>query len=200
MRWLALYLRSRRVPAALAVAAGSAVVLWSLWSIFSDSPDAGLPMVVLSILILAVAVSTTFTSPDGDLDRTAALAWRPRRALHVVAALAVVLLLLLATLATGARFGPAAVVLRDAAGLLGLAALGAATLGASRSWFLPLGWTLAVMVFPPMAGTAGHILTWQVQATDSTAAAATAAVFGVLGMAAYALAGPLRRPPAEAAM
>lgn len=200
MRWLTLYLRSRGVPIALAIAAGSTIVLWTLWSLFSDSRDAGGPMVILSVLILVAVASTTLAGPDEALDRTAALSWWPRRAAHVLAALAVIQLLLLVTLPTGARFGPAALVLRDAAGLLGMAALGAATIGASRAWFLPLGWTLAVIVFPAMDGTAGHILTWQSQATDNKVAAATALGLAVTGLLAYALAGPLRRAPAEAAL
>lgn len=200
MRWLTLYLRSRRVPMALAMSGGATVLLWSLWSLFSDSRDAGPPMVILSVLILVATVSTTLSGPDEALERTASLSWRPRRAAHVLAALAVVVILLLVTLATGARFGPAALVLRDAAGLLGLAALGAATVGVSRSWFLPLGWTLIVIVFPAMEGTPGHILTWQSQSTDNKVAAATAVVLAVTGLLAYTLAGPTRRPPAEAAM
>lgn len=48
----------------------------------------------------------------------------------------------------GARFGPAGLVVRDAAGLLGLTALGAVTIGIARAWFLPLGWTLAAILFP----------------------------------------------------
>ncbi|SHN46492.1 hypothetical protein [Cryptosporangium aurantiacum] len=40
--------------------------------------------------------------------------------------------------------------IRDAAGLLGLTALGAATIGVARSWFLPLGWTLLAVVLPAL--------------------------------------------------
>jgi hypothetical protein len=200
MRGLALYLRSRRVPIALAAAAGCAAVMWSLWSAFSDARDAGVPMVILTVLLLVAAVTVTLAGPDDALERTAALAWPPRRAAHLLATLAVVAVLLLATLATGARFGPAWLVVRDAAGLLGLTALGAVTIGASRSWFVPLGWTLASIVVPVTGVPASEILTWQIQAPGNRSAAVTAALLGVGGLLAYAKAGPARRAPAEAAL
>jgi hypothetical protein len=124
----------------------------------------------------------------------------PRRAAHLLAAAAVVLRLLLATLVTRARFGPAWLVVRDAAGLLGLMGLGAVTIGVPRSWFLPLGWTLASVAFP-LSGPASHqVLTWQSQAPDSLAAAVTAGLLAVGGLIGYAIAGPARRAPAEAAL
>ena len=120
--------------------------------------------------------------------------------MHLLAALAVVILLLLATLLTGARFGPAWLVIRDAAGLLGLTALGAATVGAARAWFVPLAWTLAAVLFPLSESTSGQILTWQLQAPGNAKAAVTAGVLAGAGLLAYAMAGPLRRAPAEAAL
>lgn len=199
MRWLRLYVRSRRAPAALAAAGGCAAVMWSLWTVFSNSREVGAPMVILTVLLMVAAVTATLAGPDDALERTAALPWPRRRAVHLLAALAVVLVPLLATLLTGARFGPAGVVIRDAAGLLGLTALGAATIGAARSWFLPLGWTLAAIVFPLPERLAGQILTWQSQAPGSEAATATAVLLAVGGLVAYAAAGPAPRAPAETA-
>jgi hypothetical protein len=198
VRWLTLYLRSRRVPMALAGAGACAALMWALWSVFSDSRDAGYPMVVLTVLLLVTALTATFSGPDDDLEKTAALRWPRRRVAHLLAAFVVVAGLLLATLATGARFGPAGLVVRDAAGLLGLTALGAAAYGSARAWFLPLGWTLAAVLFP-RAELLGQVLTWQAQAPASTAAATTAGLLAVGGLVAYAVAGPARRAPAEAA-
>ena len=199
MRWLALYLRSRSVPAALAVAAGCAVALWSLWSVFSDSRDVGMEMVVLAVLLLVAALTATLGGPDDALEGTAAFRWPPRRLGHLLVALLVVVVLLLATLATGARFGPVWLVVRDAAGLLGLTALGAATIGTGRAWFLPLGWTLAAILFPTPEPVIGRILTWQAQPPVSAAATVAATVLALGGLIAYAVAGPARRAPAEAA-
>ncbi|WP_328475370.1 hypothetical protein OHA21_18855 [Actinoplanes sp. NBC_00393] len=199
MRWLTLYLRSRRIPVALAAAGGGTVLMWTLWSVFSDSRDAGMPMVVLTVLLLVAALTATLGGPDDALERTAAIAWPRRRAAHLLVALLVVVALLLATLVTGARFGPAGLVVRDAAGLLGLTALGAAMFGTAKAWFLPLGWTLAAVLFPRGEPLLGRILTWQAQEPASTAAAITAGLLAVSGLIAYAVSGPARSAPAEAA-
>ncbi|MEV4636388.1 hypothetical protein AB0J80_03455 [Actinoplanes sp. NPDC049548] len=200
MRWLVLYLRSRRIPLAVAAAGGVAALMWSLWSLFSNSRDAGAPMVILTVLLLVAALTASLAGPDDALERTAALSWPPRRAAHLLAALAVVVLLLLVTLVTGARFGPAWLVIRDAAGLLGVTALGTATVGAARAWFVPLGWTMASLILPLMGMGSSEVLLWQSQAVDSKPAAITAAVLALGGLLAYAIAGPARRAPAEAAL
>lgn len=44
---------------------------------------------------------------------------------------------------------------RDAAGLLRVTALGAATIGTARAWFVPLGWTLGAILFPQLEPLAG---------------------------------------------
>lgn len=199
MRWLTLYLRSRRVPVALAAAGGCAALMWSLWSAFSDTRDVAIPMVILTLLLMVAALTATLGGPDDALDKTAAFAWLPRRIAHLLAAFLIVAVVLLATLATGARFGPAGLVLRDAAGLLGLTALCAATLGTARAWFLPLGWTLVAVIAPMPDPLAGRILSWQAQPPDSTAAAVTAGLLAFGGLVAYAVAGPARSAPAEAA-
>jgi hypothetical protein len=204
VRWLTLYLRSRRAPTALAATGGCAALMWSAWTAFSTSRDVDPQLVVLTILLMVAALTATLSGPDDALDRTSARSWPPLRAAHLLTALAVVIGPLLATLLTGARFGPAALVVRDAAGLLGLTALSAATIGAPRAWFMPLGWTLAAVV-ASMATPAtdrmwGGILTWQSQLPDSRPAAVTAAALAVIGLIAYTVVGPARRPPAEAAL
>ncbi|WP_433293834.1 hypothetical protein ACQP2F_31600 [Actinoplanes sp. CA-030573] len=199
MRWLGLYLRSRHAPAALIGAGGCAVVSWSLWSVFSDSRAVGPEMVVLTLLLSVAALTATLGGPDDALEKTAALRWAPRRAAHLLVASLVVAGLPLVTLATGARFGPAGLVVRDAAGLLGLTALGAATIGTPRAWFLPLGWTLAAIMFPRAEPLLGRIATWQSQAPSSTAAGVVAGLLAAAGLVAYAAAGPARRAPAGSA-
>jgi hypothetical protein len=173
--------------------------MWSLWSVFSNSRAVGPPMVVLTILLLVAALTATLSGPDDTLEGTAAFPWQPRRIAHLLTAFGIVVALPLATLATGAQFGPAWLVVRDAGGLLGLTALSAATIGTARAWFLPLGWTLAAILFPRSGPVIGLILTWQAQPPASNAATVTAGVLGLGGLIAYAMAGPARRPPAEAA-
>jgi hypothetical protein len=199
LRWLTLYARSRRIPAALAATTGGATLMWSLWSLFSNHRDADGQLVVLTILLLVAGLTATLGGPDDALDATASFRWPPRRTAHLLLAFLLVVGLLLATLVTGARFGPGWLVVRDAAGLLGLAALSAATIGTARAWFLPLGWTLAAVLFPRAEPVAGPILTWQAQPPASTAATATAGLLALGGLIAYAVAGPARLAPAEAA-
>ncbi|MDG4805583.1 hypothetical protein O7634_02270 [Micromonospora sp. WMMD1120] len=186
------YLRARRVPLALAASVGAATVVWALWLVFSDERDPGGLVVVLTVVLMVSVLSTTLAAPDEDLERTAALRWPWRRAAHLLAALAVVLVVLLATAPTGARFGPAALVLRDAAGLLGLTALCATVVGAARAWFLPLGWAVVAALFPQSSAW-GALATWPGQPHDSRPAAAVAAVLAVGGLLVYAVRGAARR-------
>lgn len=199
MRWTRLYLRSRHAPAALLAVTAATALMWTLWSVFAETRTAEPQLVVLTVLLLVAVVTATLGGPDDALEKTAALRWPPRRAAHLLAAFAVVAVLLLATLLTGARFGPAGLVVRDTAGLLGLTALGAATVGPSRSWFAPLGWTLAATAFPQSDSALGRSLTWQTQAPTSTAAATVAGLLALAGLLAYTLAGPAPKAPAEAA-
>jgi hypothetical protein len=185
---------------ALAVAGACPVLMWSLWVVFSDSRDAGIPLVILTVLLMVVALTTTLVSPDGALDRTAALSWPPRRAAHLAVAMLIVVAVLGITLVTPARFGPGSLVARDAAGLLGLTALGATVISPSRSWFLPLGWTLAAILFPRSDSVLAEVLTWQSQAPGNVPAAVTSLIMAFGGLVSYALAGPARRATAEVAV
>ncbi|MFY1701828.1 hypothetical protein ACN28G_08850 [Micromonospora sp. WMMA1923] len=196
MTWTLLYLRSRRVPLALAVALGGAAVVWALSLAFAKDRDVTPMVVVLTVLLMVAALAPTLAGPDENLDRTASMRWPWRRAGHLLAGLVVVLAVLLATRHTGARFGPAALVVRDAAGLLGLTAACATVLGAGRSWFLPLAWTIIAALYP-QDGTWAAMATWQGQPPDSRAATVTAAVLAVGGLIGYSVAGPARTDPAD---
>ncbi|MGX4655044.1 hypothetical protein ACWCHM_15210 [Micromonospora sp. SCSIO 07396] len=191
-----LYLRSRRVPLALAAAVGGAAVIWALHLTFAEDRDATPLVVVLTVLLMVAALAPTLAGPDANLDRTASLRWPWRRGGHVLAGLVIVVAVLLATLHTAARFGPAALVARDAAGLLGLTALCTSVVGAARSWFLPVGWTTIAALYP-QGGVWGAVATWQGQPADSRAATVTAVTFALAGLVAYAFGGPARTEPSE---
>ena len=199
MRWLTLYLRSRRAPMALVLAGVLMAGLWTLWLVLSESRGVDMQMVVLTVLLLVSAATATLGGPDDALEKTAAIVWPPRRIAHLLVAFLIIAGLLLVTLVTGARFGPAWLVVRDVGGLVGLTALGAATLGTARAWFVPLGWTLAAVMFPQSEPGIGRVLTWQAQPPSGTAAAVTAGLLALGGLIAYAVAGPVPRSPAEAA-
>ncbi|MGW4378684.1 hypothetical protein [Kitasatospora sp. NPDC004531] len=187
MNWLVLYARSRQVPLSAAVLAGVALTLCVL---VRDAPagteNRGLAALVLTAGVVAAVVG--LGGQDAVLDRTAAIRWAPRRAAHVLLIGAAAGLALLA----GPRLTDAAVVLRDSAGLTGLAALGTACWGTTYGWTLPTGWLAFTMLVPPMAGRPGHIASWLVQPAGTTASTATATVLALAGTTLYALAGPRR--------
>ena len=112
----------------------------------------------------------------------------------MVAAGAAVIGIVAATGLTGEQLAPAAQVARDAIGMTGLIALGAATLGANHAWVPPLCWTLlswTVTALPwPWPATYRQVLTWMLQPADATPAIVTALVLGATGVLAYAVLGP----------
>lgn len=183
MRWLTLYARSRRVPASLAVLLVSAVAVPVLAQ--DTAKDPRLPLLVLATG--AMAASVGLGGQDLALDRTAAIRWAPRRAAHVLLAAAAVG----AVLAAG---DPAttAFAVRDAAGLLGLAALGAALTGAQYAWTLPFTWLVLTLFAPPATSTPARIATWLLQPPGTPTATWTAAALTLTGTTAYALTGPRR--------
>jgi hypothetical protein len=192
-----LYLSSRCAPQAAATAAAGVAVIWGLWLLVADARDVEPPLVVLVVLLMVSAAAATLAPPDVALERTAALAWPPRRLLHLLAVIGLVVGVAAVTLGTGARFGPLGLVVRDAAGLLGLAALGAALWSAQRGWFLPVAWTLPAVVVPAPDSVAGRVLTWQIQSSGDVAAGVTAGVLAAAGALAYVRWGPARRTDAE---
>jgi hypothetical protein len=190
MRLLLLYLRSRQVPAALAAAVGSVAVPWWL-SQATDDPTLHATLGLLAVVAGTAAAGTGLAGADIDLDRSAAIAWPPRRAAHVVAVGVAVIGIVAATALTGDQLAPARQVVRDAVGMSGLVALGAATVGAGRAWVVPLTWTLLVLLWVPAAGaTCQQVLAWMLQPAASAPAAITASVLGVTGVLAYAVLGP----------
>jgi hypothetical protein len=190
MRLLLLYLRSRQVPAALATAVGSVAVLWWL-SQATDDPTLHATLGLLAVAAGTAAAGTGLAGADIDLDRSAAIAWPPRRAAHVVAVGGAIIGIVAATALTGDQLAPARQIVRDAVGMSGLVALGAATLAASRAWVAPLTWTLLVLLWVPAAGaTYQQVLSWMLQPAASAPAAITASVLGVTGVLAYAILGP----------
>jgi hypothetical protein len=104
-----------------------------------------------------------------------------------------------ATWFTGDQLAPAEQLTRDAIGMTGLSALGAATLGANRAWIPPLSWTLlswTLMEVPwPSPATYRQVLTWMLQPADATPATVTALVLGATGVLAYAVLGPAHERP-----
>ncbi|MBT3150036.1 hypothetical protein HTV45_03855 [Streptomyces sp. CHD11] len=193
MRWLTLYARSRQIPASLAAVVASAVTVAVLTrdGREGDGPtDQGLPVLVLAAG--AMAVSVGLSGQDPALDRTAAIRWVPRRAAHVLLAGAIVAAVLLTVQIPGGPMATAAFVVRDSAGLLGLAALGAALAGGQYAWTLPFAWLSVAIFAPPPTNTPMQVATWMLLPSGTTAGMWTALLLAVVGTAAYAVAGPRR--------
>jgi len=171
------------------MAVGATLVVWAAWSMFSTRREVAVEIVVLVVLLSVTAAAGTLAGPDDAFERTAARPWPVRRALHLLAVAATVVLLLAVTSATGARFGPFWLVARDAAGLVGLTALCAVVVGAQRAWLAPLGWTMIVLVTSDSSTSAGRVLRWMLQYPDDRAAGVTAGALACTGALAYALRG-----------
>ncbi|GAB3467635.1 hypothetical protein [Actinophytocola sediminis] len=188
MRWLALYVRSRRAVASTGAALAAVAVL-GLLAAGSDAQPTRTVLALAAVTVVVATMSTSLAGPDPSLERTAALDWRLARTLHVVA---------VGVLAAGAVAAmgvvPADMVVRNAIGLTGLAALGATVLGGGLAWCAPMAWTVVgVSALLASRTPPAPLLTWPVQPGGTSAATVAAAVLGVAGLAAYALTGPSTR-------
>ncbi|MFJ5231185.1 hypothetical protein ACIQBJ_14975 [Kitasatospora sp. NPDC088391] len=189
MNALVLYGRSRRLPVSAGVLAAVAAALWAALRGTRAGPD-DLPLAVFVLTGNVVAATLGLGGQDLALDRAAAIRWAPRRAAHVLLLGAAAAGALLAVQALGPDLAPAAVVLRDSAGLAGLAALGAVCFGPVCAWTLPTGWLALTLFVPPPAGRTGQVVHWLLQPAGTTAATATAALLLTAGTALYAALGP----------
>ncbi|MEV4140981.1 hypothetical protein AB0J72_53560 [Dactylosporangium sp. NPDC049742] len=200
-RGLRLYLRSRRVPVAVAGSAGAVALVVATWSSMMDRAGVPAGLAVLTTAMAAAPFGPTLAGPDPALDRTAALPWPPRRAAHLVACCVVVVALLLAARPFGADFGPVGVVLRNTAGLIGVIGLGAAVAGARAAWQVPVAWAaLAAFMVAPGGPRWRQAALWMVQEPGDRIATVTAATLLVAGVAAYAIRVGPQVAPVEATM
>ncbi|MGK5682896.1 hypothetical protein [Actinoplanes sp. URMC 104] len=197
-RWLGFYCRSRRLPAALLLSVAASALSWAGWSVFSDSREVNGNLAMLTVLLALAPLIPTLSGDDDSLESTAALPWPPRRAVHLLVLVVVVSVPLVASRATGASFGPAQVLIRDAAGLAGVIGLGAALAGARMAWQVPICWTVAQLMFTRSEPGWAQAVFWLTQPAGSRVAAATAAGLFGAGVLTYAWRAGPRRAPAEA--
>ncbi|WP_320781547.1 hypothetical protein [Streptomyces sp. CRN 30] len=191
MRWLTLYARSRQVPASLAAVVIGTVALWAFAGDGGAEPgDPRLP--ALALAAGAMAASTGLGGQDPDLDRTVAIRWIPRRAAHVLLAAAVVAGVLLAVQTVGRDLATTAFVVRDSAGLMGLAALGAVVCGGQYAWTPPFAWLSYSFFAPPPTSTPTQVASWMLLPPGTAAGTWTALALTAAGTTAYALVGPRR--------
>ncbi|MER7442290.1 hypothetical protein [Micromonospora avicenniae] len=179
MRFLLLYARSRQIPAALA----AAVALMAVVALLGRNHAAA--SAAFAVAGGAALLGFGLGGPDDRLENTAARRWAPRRAAHLAAiAFVTAAVVLVCTKA------PAGLVVRDAAGFAGLAALAARLLGGRLAWAPPVAAGAAAVVLPALPEPfVIALLTWPAQPAGNGPAAATAAIFAVLGGALYAARG-----------
>lgn len=186
MRWTVLYARSRQLPAAFA-----ALIVCTTGIRLLARSDWALPHALLALTAAIAVAAIGLSGQDPDLDRAAALPWPPRRFLHLtligVAAAGAVL----AVQQPGTTPVALSLILRDAAGLLGLAGLAATIAGGQFGWTLPVAWCAAAP-FVPHGIQATHIVAWMLQPPGTTAATWTAVVLAATGMVAYTAFGARR--------
>ncbi|MEV7871533.1 hypothetical protein AB0P17_36785 [Streptomyces sp. NPDC088124] len=196
-RPLALYARSRALPATLATL--GCVALAAAWAArwLQAQPGfdhtARVPVVVLAPLLAAAALGAGMYTYSDELDRTAVRPWWPRRLgrLLGLTALAAALLALGVPGHPEAFGGPAAV--RNLLGATGVTAGAAALLGARLSWLPMTAYTSAVYLAAPRApGGAATLWAWQLQPGPQVGAWAAAVVAYGCGAGAYAWRGARR--------
>ncbi|EXG82373.1 hypothetical protein [Cryptosporangium arvum] len=199
IRWTVLYVRSRRLPAAVAFSAVAVAVVAGVWRLFSDSPATPANLAVGVGLLALAPLIPTLSGDDDALESTAALPWPPRRAAHLVALFGGGVALLTVAAALGIEFGTGWQIVRNGAGLTGLIGLGAALTGAQLAWLVPVVWT-GIQVMGAAAAAGGverQLLFWQLQPDSSRAAAVVAVVLAAAGLLTYAIRGCPRRSPGE---
>jgi hypothetical protein len=144
-----LYLVSRRVPAALGLLAGLAVLLWSalFWHWGISGGRAAQQFISLTIETAAAAViAVTTYGPFGDPEQASGR-WLPWLRLGAAVALTAVAFGALAAGATGGMLpGGPLPLLRNLAGGTGIGLLSAAAFGGAFGWTGPLAYLVATEV------------------------------------------------------
>ncbi len=182
-----LYARSRQVPAAFAALLLATAGLWFL------ARDSWSPLPVMLTLTAGIALAAIgLSGQDPDLDRTAAIPWPVRRFAHLALIGVTAGGAVLAVQQLGAATVDMSIILRDAAGLLGLAGLAATVAGGQFGWTLPLLWAAITPFVPDDGSTTSHIAAWLQQPPETTAATWTALALAVAGTAAYTARGGRR--------
>ena len=195
--WFPLYLRSRRTPLAMAVSIGAVAAVASAWIGITHHREVYPGLAVFTVALATAPTIVTLAGDDPALEKTAALRWPPRRALHLIACCALVAGVLIAARLAGADFGPPAQLVRNAAGLSGLVGLGTALAGTALAWQMPFTWATAHCFLLRTDGPLWRqTLLWMAQPSDNRAAAATAGALFLAGVIAYAARGG---PPVSAA-
>ncbi len=187
MRPLALYAQSRGVPAALVVLPVVVLIAWSAlhspWTPLSAS---------LTTLAAVLVTTASLAGQDPELDRSTPVPWPLWRLGHLLLAAVVAAISVLLVQELGHEPFDTAFVVRDTAGMIGLAGLAATVAGARLAATAPVLWWAVAAIMPPAESTLGRVVTWPLGAPDDVVTRWTAGVLFVAGIAASSARGGRR--------
>lgn len=189
MRPLALYARSRGIPAALAVLPVVVLIAWSAlhspWTSLSAS---------LTALAAVLVITVGLAGQDPELDASTAVPWPVWRLGHLLLATLLASISVLLVQELGPEPFDTAFVVRDTAGMVGLAGLAATVAGARFAPAAPVLWWAvgAMMLTAQPTTTTLRIVTWPLGPSSDSVTTWTAAVLFVSGIAAYTARGARR--------
>jgi hypothetical protein len=190
-RLIRLHLRSRQSGPTALILTGIALALRAGHPFIAGT---GIFAQVL-LLLLATAAASVITAstrtPFGETERTASAPLPTLRLTHLSALLAVAAALFTVALATGTYAAGTIAVLRDLAGLAGIALLTARLLGPHLSWTLPIAYV--VICGNTLDAQITSLWTWpNLPSTEHTASLIAIALLAT-GVTAVTLAGPRDR-------
>ncbi|MFD7713623.1 hypothetical protein ACFV6E_12570 [Streptomyces sp. NPDC059785] len=189
---LALYARSRALPATVGVLAVAALFTW--WAAarpdtFVD-PDRRVPLVSLAPVMVSAAIGVSLHAYARELDATAVRPWWTRRLVHLLTLTALAATVLaLAVPGHAETFGAAAMV-RNTLGATGLTAASAVLCGARTSWLPTTLYFSGVFLSASSPGVRKEtVLAWPVQSGPQTGSWAAALALFAGGVAWCAVVG-----------
>lgn len=188
-RLLGLYLRSRRTLPALVALLGVAAATWALLDLVDDRTLTKLILIILPLGPAAI-VGAALYSPFGEAELTASRPFSGLRfrqlALLLVVAGGAAAIANLPALGEDFRW----LLLRNGAGYVGLALLGARLGGATRAWILPFLYGLFVIVSPGNALSRTSRWLWPIQPPAEQSALLIALLVLLGGLLVGIIAGP----------
>ncbi|MET9060369.1 hypothetical protein [Streptomyces antibioticus] len=198
LRALLGYTRSRDMPRAalisLAVAgvatvyAGRQVPLPQLRQL----TDYSVPLAAVVPVVHAVVLAGTTFSPMADLEHTAAQPMRRHRAVQMAAVLLYAMLLAVLPMTAGASADVTVAAVRNVAGYLGLAMIGARFFGSGLAWLPPLAMLGPTLFAGVRWDNTPEPWAWSIHGPHSTPAAVTATALCATGLALAATTTPRR--------
>lgn len=187
MRPVALYVRSRGVPAALLALPVVVLLVWSAM----HSPWVPLSASLTSLAAVLV-ITVGLAGQDPELDRSTAVPWPVWRFGHLLLAAVLAAVPVLLVQEIGHETFEVEFLLRDAAGMVGLAGLAATVVGARSAPAAPVTWWAVSAMVPPDESPLSRIARWPMCPADDAVAMWTAGVLFVAGVTAYAARGGRR--------